>query len=339
MTGKPGERYVTQPFARALVAQAAEDPRLVCVTNDLTASCEADGFRAAYPERYLSLGMAEQNIAGVLSGLAREGMIPVYPTFAVFATRRPYEQIALNIAYPALPVRIFGFLPGLSTPGGATHQSIDDVALMRQLPNMTVLEVGDATEVETVWQAIADIPGPVYCRMLRGEVRRQFTTPMVLGGVRTLARGTDAVLVTSGLMTELGTAVVDHARGQGIQISHLHVATLKPFPADLLSAAISAGRSGVVTAENHLRGGALGTAVAELIAEGGLGKRLVRVGIDDTFAVGGGREYLFRRFGISGQSIAEALDAIIPGADLGRTFAADDGAGNQATGASAIEAL
>lgn len=331
--------YVARPFARALVAQAAEDPRLVCVTNDLTASCEADDFRAAYPERYLSLGMAEQNIAGVLSGLAREGMIPVYPTFAVFATRRPYEQIALNIAYPALPVRIFGFLPGLSTPGGATHQSIDDVALMRQLPNMTVLEVGDATEVETVWQAIADIPGPVYCRMLRGEVRRQFTTPLVVGGVRTLAHGTDAVLVTSGLMTELGTAVVDHARAQGIQISHLHVATHKPFPADLLSAAISASRSGVVTAENHLRGGALGSAVAELIAEGGLGKRLARVGIDDSFAVGGGREYLFGRFGISGQSIAGALDTIIPGADLGRTFAADGGAGAQATGASAIEAL
>ena len=320
MTQPPGEQYVTRPFARALVAQAAADPRIVCVTNDLTGSCEADDFRASYPERYLSLGMAEQNIAGVLSGLAREGLIPVYPTFAVFATRRPYEQIALNIAYPALPVRIFGFLPGLSTPGGATHQSIDDLALMRQLPNMTVLEVGDATEIETIWQAIADIPGPVYCRMLRGEVRRQFATPIVVGSVRTLAPGTDAVLLTSGLLTELGTAVVDHARERGIHINHLHVATLKPFPAEPLLAAISKARFGVVTAENHLRGGALGSAVAELVAERGLGKRLVRVGIDDTFAMGGGQEYLFRRFGISGQDIAEALDVIVPGADLGRTF-------------------
>jgi transketolase len=316
----PREHVVTRPFASSLVAQAAVDERIVCVTNDLTSSCEADDFRASYPERYLSLGMAEQNIAGLLSGLAREGMVPVYPTFAVFATRRPYEQIALNIAYPALPVRIFGFLPGLLTPGGATHQAIDDLGLMRALPNMTVLEVADATEIETLWAAIADLPGPVYCRMLRGQVRRQFAGRFELGRVRVLADGDDAVLLTSGLATQQGAEVVAHARRQGVQLGHLHVATLKPFPSQAVSSAISKARFGVVTAENHLRVGALGSAVAELIAEQALGKRLVRVGIDDTFAEGGSQEYLFARYGISRQSIAAALDLIIPHADLSRTL-------------------
>ncbi len=335
----PAERYVARPFARSLVAQAAADERIVCVTNDLTSSCEADDFKARYPERYLSLGMAEQNIAGVLSGLAREGMIPVYPTFAVFATRRPYEQIALNIAYPALPVRIFGFLPGLLTPGGVTHQAIEDLALMRALPNMTVLEVGDATEIETLWPAIADLPGPVYCRMLRGQVRRQFASPLELGQVRVLANGDDAVLLTSGLSTGLGAAVVAHARDQDIHLNHIHVATLKPFPEQAVSAAISRTRFGVVTAENHLRVGALGSAVAELIAERALGKRLVRVGIDDTFAAGGGQEYLFSRYGISSQGIAAALDLIVPDADLRRTLPERPSGEPRPSSGSPVEAL
>jgi transketolase len=314
------QQYAARPFARSLMAQAAADPRIVCVTNDLTSSCEADDFRSGYPERYLSLGMAEQNIAGVLSGLAREGLVPVYPTFAVFATRRPYEQIALNIAYPALPVRIFGFLPGLLTPGGVTHQAIEDLALMRQLPNMTVLEVGDATEIETLWPAIAELPGPVYCRMLRGDVPRLFVTPFELGKVRVLEDGDDAVLVTSGLTTELGAAVVRHARDLGVHINHIHLATLKPFPAQAVSSAIDRTRFGVVTAENHLRVGGLGSAVAELIADRALGKRLVRVGIDDTFAQGGSQEFLFSRHGLNRRGIAAALDLIIPHADLHRTI-------------------
>lgn len=305
---------VTRPFAAALLDYARHDERVVCVTNDLTVSCEADEFRALFPDRYLSLGMAEQNLMGVLSGLAREGMIPVYTSFAVFVTRRPYEQLALNIAYPALPVRLFGFLPGLSTPGGVTHQSTDDLSLMRTLPNMTVLEVGDATEIETIRPVLESLPGPVYCRMLRGDVKRQFSTPFDLHNPRVLATGTDVVLISSGLMTELTAEVVSGARTAGVDVGHIHVSVLKPLASGPLATAISGAKYGVVTIENHLRSGGLGSAIAELIADEGLGRKLVRIGINDTFTCGGERDYLFERFGLGRNDIVKALCSLIPGA-------------------------
>jgi transketolase len=304
---------VSRPFAAALVDYAQHDERVVCVTNDLTASCEADEFRDRFPGRYLSLGMAEQNLVGVLSGLAREGLIPVYTSFAVFVTRRPYEQLALNIAYPALPVRLIGFLPGLSTPGGVTHQSIDDLALMRTLPNMTVLEVGDATEIDTIRPVLQGLPGPVYCRMLRGDVPRRFSTPFDLHKPRVLTPGADVVIISSGLMTERVTEVVVGAQKAGLDVGHVHVSVLKPLPAAPLSAIISATKYGAITVENHLRSGGLGSAVAELIADAGLGRRLIRIGIDDTFTCGGEMDYLLERFGLGRESIARALCDLVPG--------------------------
>lgn len=330
---------VARPFGKSLADYAARNDRVVCVTNDLTTSCEADEFRSRFPERYISMGMAEQNIAGVLSGLAREGLIPVYPTFAVFATRRPYEQIALNIAYPALPVRIFGFLPGLSTPGGVTHQSIDDIGLMAMLPNMTVLEVGDATEVESIWEAIEDLPGPVYCRMLRGEVPRRFTSPLRVGEVRELSPGREVLLVTTGLMTGAGIEVAGRARAAGIDVRHLHLSTLKPFPEEELARAIRETDYGVVTVENHLRSGGLGAAVASLIAERNLGRQLVRVALNDTFATGGEMKYLFDRFGIGNHDIVDAINSVLP-LDLARKWDTDDAEEDETRrGLSAAEAL
>jgi transketolase len=330
---------VSRPFGRALLEYGARNDRVVVVTNDLTNSCEADEFRSAFPDRYLSMGMAEQNLAGVLSGLAREGMIPVYPTFAVFATRRPYEQIALNIAYPALPVRIFGFLPGLSTPGGVTHQSIDDIGLMSMLPNVTVLEVGDATEVETVWDAIDSIPGPVYCRMLRGQVPRRFDSPFRLGEVRELAQGRDVLLITSGLMTGPAMEVVQRARAAGVEVRHMHVATIKPLPAEQLAKAIGEVDFGVITVENHLIAGGLGAAVAGVIAEQGLNRPLVRIGLDDTFATGGEMGYLLDRFGLGPADIADAINSLLP-LEMVRQWESGDEASDAVRGGlSAVEAL
>ena len=141
---------ISKPFATALVEHGKKHKDVVVITNDLTASCEADEFAAAFPDRAFKGGMAEQNLALTLSGFAREGMRPIYPSFAVFTTRRPYEQIALSIAYPNLPVRLVGFLPGLTTPGGVSHQAIDDIGLMKQLPNMTVIEASDASDMSSI---------------------------------------------------------------------------------------------------------------------------------------------------------------------------------------------
>ena len=303
-------RTETQPYGRAFTVYSETRPEILCVTNDLTASSEAEEFRSRFPERYFSLGMAEQNLVGALGGMAREGFVPFYPTFSVFGTRRPYEQIAMAIAYPALPVRIIGFLPGLSTPGGVTHQATDDLALMSQLPNMTVLEVGDATEARTALEVMDSIDGPVFCRMLRGEVPVLFEGPMRLGRARELAAGDDVLLISSGMHSQITIGAVERLRDAGIAAGHLHVSTIKPFEDELVLDRVARARF-VVTVENHLVRGGLGTAIAELIAEHGLGARLTRVGIRDTFTHGGTREYLFGYYELDEGAIIRAVAQLL----------------------------
>ena len=204
--------------------------------------------------------MTEQSMMGVAGGLAREGFVPFVHTFSVFVTRRPYDQVAMSIAYPNLPVRLMGFLPGLTTPGGVTHQAIDDVALMRALPNMTVLDCGDATDVETVLEVTEQVDGPLFCRVLRGEVPRLFSGPMRLGQARVLARGADVCVLSSGICTEEAMRAVARMVERGVAVTHLHVSTLKPFGDPSVREAVAACRHGVVTMENHSVVGGLGWA-------------------------------------------------------------------------------
>lgn len=303
-------KYETKPYGAAFTEYSRTHEDVVCITNDLTASCEADEFREKFPQRYFSLGMAEQNLVGVLAGLAREGFTPFYPSFSVFATRRPYEQIALSVAYPALPVRLVGFLPGLTTPGGVTHQANDDIGIMSQLPNMSVIEVGDATEASTVLTAIDKIDGPVFLRMLRGQVPVLFDSPLEFRKGRQLADGDEVLVLSSGVQTEAAMRVVADARDAGVEAGLIHISTLKPFDdPDVLERI--AGAKAVITAENHLIRGGLGTAVAETMAESGNGARLHRVGIRDTFTHGGGKDYLFDYYGIAERHIADAVEEAI----------------------------
>jgi transketolase C-terminal domain/subunit len=167
---EPPYHTVLKPYGHALVELARQRPEIVCLSGDLTRQCEIDLFQAAFPDRFIHAGMAEANMLGVAGALARSGLIPFVHTFGVFATRRPFDQIVNAVAYPRLPVRIIGFMPGVSSPGGPSHQAIEDVALMRALPGMTVVDVADATETAQVAAAIADLPGPVYLRLKRGEI-------------------------------------------------------------------------------------------------------------------------------------------------------------------------
>jgi transketolase C-terminal domain/subunit len=150
--------YATElkPYGRALVELGRRRVEVLCLSGDLTRQTEVDLFQAEFPDRFIHGGMAEANMMGMAGALARCGFLPFVHTFGVFATRRPYDQIANAIAYPGLPVRIIGFMPGVSTPGGPSHQAIDDVALMRALPNMTVIDVADATQTHQVVEAIAE---------------------------------------------------------------------------------------------------------------------------------------------------------------------------------------
>lgn len=302
---------VTRPYAAAFEAHALANPDVLCVSADLTSSCEVDGFRDRHPDRFLSLGMAEQNMLSFVGGLGLAGYRPFVHSFGVFLYRRPYDQLVASVAYPRRPVRLMGFLPGLTTPGGMTHQAIDDIAVMRTLPNMTVFEAGDATEVEGLCAAADAVDGPVYCRVLRGEVTRLFDTPLVAGQMRELALGSDVLLVTSGIATGEALRASAALAAAGVSLRHLHVSTLKPFdPAPLLDHAASV-RHGVVTLENHLVTGGLGSLVAEVMADAGLGKPLVRLGLRDSFAHGGSLAYLLRHYGMDALALAAAVERLI----------------------------
>jgi transketolase len=285
---------------------------VLVLSADLTGSCEADDFQRAFPERFFSMGMAEQNMMGFAAGLAREGYTPFVHTFAVFIYRRAYDQLAMSIAYPNLPVRLIGFLPGITTPGGVTHQAIEDVAILRATPNMTVLETGDATEVESVLDVAQAQPGPVYVRMLRGEVPRLFpkTEPMALDRVRVLSQGEDLAVITAGLATEEAMRATPALAEHGLRVTHLHVSSHKPMTDPVLLDSIRRVRHGVVTLENHTVVGGLGTAVAELMAEAGVGKRLLRLGLQDTYAHGASRPYLMREYGLDALALVRGIERL-----------------------------
>ena len=290
------KEVVSKPFAHSLKSHGSVNEKLVVVTNDLTASCEADLFAQAFPDRHISAGMAEQAIIATLSGLSDEGLYPLYPSFAVFTTRRPYEQIALTIAYPAKKVRLFGFLPGLTTPGGVTHQAIDDLGLMTQLPNMTVLEAADATDMSTILDAIKDIPGPVYARGLRGEVPKLFKEPLVVGQSRDIFPGEQVVVLATGSMVEIAINEVEQLRNEFPELGLICINTLKPFGDKNLFERLKKAKI-VITYENHLISSGLAKAVALHLAQNP-GPKLMPLGIADTFTHGGTQDYLFNYYGI-----------------------------------------
>jgi transketolase len=306
---EPPYAIEVKPYGRALVELARRRGQVLCLSGDLTRQTEVDLFQAEFPDRFIHAGMAEANMMGMAGALARCGYIPFVHTFGVFATRRPFDQIANAIAYPGLPVRIIGFMPGVSSPGGPSHQAIDDVALMRALPNMTVVDVADAVETRQVVEAVADLPGPAYVRLKRGEIPVIFDEDHVLrlGRAEVLTAGTDVALFASGMMIAAALAAARALGEHGVSVSVVNVPVIKPLDEATVRAA-AAGARIVVTAENHSVIGGLGSAVAETIAEAGLGRRLHRIGLRDTFAEGSlSSAYLFGKYGLSTPAIVETI--------------------------------
>ena len=313
-------QIVTRPHVDNFIRWSAERPNVVVLTADLTNSCEVGKWRDTYPDRYFSMGMAEQNMMGFAAGLAREGFEPWLHTFAVFLYRRPLDQLQMSIAYPNLSVRLVGFLPGLTTPGGVTHQAIEDIAVLRAIPNMTILETGDATEVESVLDVASRIDGPVYIRMLRGEVPRLFSVdePMELGRARVvslagdeLSDPADIVVLTAGITTEEALRAVPALRDRGVSVTHLHISTHKPFDDPTVATALASARCGVITLENHVITGGLGSAVAELMAEQAIASPLVRLGLRDTYAHGASQGYLMTEYGLDAMALVDAAAGLL----------------------------
>ena len=306
-------KTMTRVHAKKLVEWAKDKPEVLVLSADLTSNTEVDLFRDAYPDRFLSMGMTEQNISSFAGGLAREGFVPFFHTFAIFIYRRAFDQISMSIAYPNMKVRLVGFLPGIVTPGGATHQAIEDITLMRALPNMTVVEPGDANEVAQVLDEIENIDGPVYIRQLRGEVPVLFdeNEPMKLGRVRQLQQGSDITLFSSGICTEEAMRASKVLAERGISLQHIHVSTHKPFNDPAILAAAEKPKYGVITMENHTIIGGLGSEVAEVMAENGVGKKLARIGLQDTYAHGASRPYLMRTHGLDALALVERVEKMV----------------------------
>mmetsp|Transcript_5455 Transcript_5455/g.8656 ORF Transcript_5455/g.8656 Transcript_5455/m.8656 type:complete len:335 (-) Transcript_5455:1686-2690(-) len=302
---------VNRPYERAFERYALANSNVLCLSADLTSSCEIDKFRDKHPEQFLSLGMAEQNMMSFAGGLGLAGYRPFIHTFGVFCYRRPYDQLMASIAYPRRKVRIMGFLPGITTPGGMTHQAIEDISVMRSMPNMTILETGDATEVESICAAADSIDGPVYCRVLRGSIPRLFHTPIVVGQMRELSLGDDILIVTAGITTEEAMRATTALEAAGVSVRHLHLNTIKPFDAKAMLDHINSVKGGVITLENHVTEGGIGSLMAEIMADNGVGKKLKRLGLKDTYAHGGSRAYLMRYYGLDALALVQGIEDLM----------------------------
>jgi transketolase len=298
---------VMKPYGRALADLARKRPEILCLTGDLTRQTEVDLFQQEIPERFIHGGMAEANMMSMAGALARRGFLPFVHTFGVFATRRPLDQIVNSVAYPNLPVRIVGFMPGVSSPGGPSHQAIDDVALMRAIPNMTVVDVADATQIRAALPHLADVPGPVYLRLKRGEIPVIFPDDheFSLTSAQTLADGGDLAIIASGMMLSAAISAAGTLAAAGVSVGLVNVPVIKPLDTATIIRAVS-GVSAVITAENHSVIGGLGSAVAETMAEAGLGRPLRRIGLRDTFAEGSRTApFLFRKYRLGTQDIVD----------------------------------
>ncbi len=305
-----GRPTVAAPFGHALVALARERGDIVGLTADLAKYTDLHVFAAACPDRFYQMGMAEAVMISAAAGLAREGFTPFATTYAVFASRRAYDFICMAIAEENLPVKIVCALPGLTTGYGPSHQATDDLAIMRAMPNLTIVDPCDATEIAQATAAIADHPGPVYMRLLRGQVPDvlgEYGYEFELGRAKLIRDGRDMLFVSSGLMTMRALDAATALQADGVDCGVLHVPTIKPLDVDTIVA--EAGKSGrlVVTAENHSVTGGLGEAVAACLMRAGVQVPFRQIGLPDAFLDAGALPTLHEQYGISVGAICASV--------------------------------
>ena len=307
------ETLSARSYGKALLAAALADERIVCLGADLTQPTETYLMRDQVPERFFMLGIQEANMIGVAGGMARSGDIPFAHSFCVFVTRRVYDQIAMQVAYPNLPVKIVGFIPGLHTSLGVSHQAIDDLALMRALPNMTILEPCGPEQIGAAVRTAVDHDGPVYLRMSIPSAAPDETVPLLplaRGKALVMAEGSDVAIVACGTMVSEALQARQLLAEKGISASVANFASLKPFDAELV-AKLAQSHAAIVTAENHSVIGGLGSATAEALALAGLSPRFGMIGVQDVFAEGGSTCYLMDRYGLTAAHIAAKACALL----------------------------
>jgi len=305
-----GQRVRAAPFGKALVELARERPEIVGLTADLAKYTDLHLFAQAYPERFFQMGMAEQVLVAAAGGMAKEGLVPFATTYAVFGTRRAFDFVHQVIAEENLNVKLCCALPGLTTGYGPSHQACEDLALMRSIPNMMVIDPCDALEIEQAVPAIAAHPGPVYMRLLRGQVPLvldEYDYRFELGKARLLRDGRDVLLVSSGLLTMRALEVAKALSDDRVDAAVLHVPTIKPLDTEtILREAQRSGRL-VIVAENHSEIGGLSEAVATSLLEAGVAPAFRRIALPDAFLDAGALPTLHDRYGISAAAMTSRI--------------------------------
>jgi len=302
-------------YGASLVKLGKKDERVVALEADLGKSTQSAMFQAEFPERYFQMGIAEQNMASTAAGLALSGMIPFIHSFAVFASGRDYDQLRNSICIPKLPVRICGSSAGLSDYGdGKTHQGVEDAALMRALPNMTVLCPADSIEVEQMMEYMIDWPGPVYFRINRNDLPFVYPVgePYHIGQVTKLRDGNDAAIFGSGIMVSMALEAAKALELEGISARVLDISTIKPLDREAVIAYAS-GVEAIVTAEEHSIIGGVGSAVVEALR--GVSHAPVEfVGVNDSFGASAeGYNELLAYFKLTPDAIAGAVKTLLKG--------------------------
>ncbi len=298
-------------YGETLAELGAENVNVVALDADLSGSTKTGVFAKKFPERFFNMGIAEANMVGTAAGLAAAGKVPFVSTFAIFAVGRAWEQVRQSVAYPKANVKIVATHGGITVgEDGGSHQSVEDIAIMRAVPNMTVIVPADGVETKGAIRAAAAYKGPVYVRLGRNKVPTVFPADyrFEIGKGCEMAPGSDLTFVTTGLMTAQALAAAELLRKDGISARVVHLATIKPLDAEIvLKAARETGA--IVTAEEHSVIGGLGGAVAELLSER-CPVPLKRVGIQDRFGTSGKAEELLKYFGLTPEDLAEAAREI-----------------------------
>ena len=302
-----------EAYGLTLVELGKIDQRVVVLEADLGKSTRSCLFKDHFPERYFEMGIAEQNMTSTAAGLALTGKIPFVNSFAVFAAGRAYDQIRNVVCIPKLPVRICGSSSGLSDFGdGKTHQSVEDVALMRAIPNMTVLVPVDAAETRAMLHALLRYPGPAYIRINRNDlpVYTSADRTYTIGDTRTVREGTDVVVFANGVMVSKAVAAAETLSAEGIAVKVVNVSTVKPLNVEAITAAIVGVIKGIIVAEEHtVIGGLAGAILEALHAQTRLPVEMI--GIRDSFGMSArSYEELLAYFGLTDTAIVEAAHRI-----------------------------
>ena len=304
------ELAVSEAYGNTLLELAQENPDIVVLEADLMKATGTTAFREKFPDRLFQVGVAEQNMIGMAAGLAASGKIPFANTFAVFAAKRACDQVSISVAYPRLNVKIGGTYSGLSVAYGATHQSVQDIAIMRSIPNMVVVAPADTIELSKAVREIARYDGPVYLRMARGTMPRIFNDDhqFTIGKASLLRDGKAATIIATGVMTSKALDAADILENEGIPVRVLNMPTIKPIDELAIVDAVE-DTGAIVTVENHSVIGGLGSAVCEVVCK----NRPVpvkRVGINDKFGTTGPFNWALKYFNFDVPDIVKAVKSI-----------------------------